>query len=86
MKNDGWIPMDKEPPKENGRYLVTVKSFGRRIEIILNYATNLYDRDKYDFRDKKGKSGWYDFDHDIGYYECDNVIAWRELPPLYNDN
>lgn len=70
-------------PQKNGKYLVTTKDNSVR---ILNYATDLYKIDKYDFYNDKGKSGWYGYDSEYGYYEwLDKPIAWAELPEPYKE-
>ena len=53
---------------------------------ISEYAKNLYTIDKYDFYDKKGKPGWYDFSSECGYFEIDGILAWQELPEVYAED
>ena len=71
------------PPK-NGRYLVTLCC---RVD-ILNWANDLYKVDEYDFAFDKGKSGWYNYDSEYGYYDIkyDKPIAWAELPEPYKED
>ncbi|MCR5201829.1 MAG: hypothetical protein K6D02_01860 [Lachnospiraceae bacterium] len=75
-----WISVSK-PPKQDGEYLVTRHD---RIE-ILSYASNLYQVNNYDFGDTK-RAGWYSYDTDYGYFECDGVTAWCELPKPYRES
>lgn len=74
-----WIPVDTSP-KQSERYLAQT-SYNSMC--VLGYAKNLYEVDKFDFCDDKGKSGWYDYDSEYGYYEIDDVVAWMPLPKLY---
>ena len=78
-----WIDVNDRLP-EDGTYLVTIKSIINTPMIsICLFAKDLYLVNEYDFFDKKGKSGWYDFDSEYGFYENDRVIAWMPLPKPY---
>ena len=79
-----WIPVSERLPEERGDYLVTQKAtFTDYVYIsVIGYAHNLYDVDEYDFADKK-RPGWYEYDSEWGYRECDDVIAWMPLPEPY---
>lgn len=78
-----WIPTSEKLPKD-GAYLVTRKTYGKPIIDTVKYATDLYTIDKFDFVDKKGKDGWYEYDYESGYYEVtESIIAWQELPKPY---
>lgn len=72
-----WIPVSDRLPDERKKCLVTFKS---GYVGIMYYAPDLYRVDKYDFCNKKGKAGWYDYDSECGYYSRDDVIAWMPLP------
>lgn len=79
-----WIPCSERFPEKDGKYLVTT-SYGS-IDIC-NYAHNLYELDRYDFAEykrKKNKTGWYDYDGEWGYCEC-SIIAWMPLPEAYKE-
>lgn len=74
------------------KYLVLIPyTIGRSPHIpkyyyrILDYAKDLYEVDDWDFNDKKGKPGWYDYDSEWGYSEIENVAFWAELPPFPNE-
>lgn len=77
-----WIPVSERLPKEDGKYLTTVKGIGSYYNEIRSFAISLYKIDKYDFSDKKG-SGWYFYHYEYGYIEETNVIAWMPLPEPY---
>ena len=76
--NDGWIPCSERLPEKDGCYLCQCRGFFR----ICGFAKNLKKVDKYDFANEK-RAGFYEFDHEYGYYEALGVIAWRELPQPY---
>lgn len=78
-ESDKW---HKEPPKKNGRYLIW---WNGRVNIA-NYAEDLYKIDKYDFYNKKGCSGWYQYDSHFGYFELNDVEAWQDPPEDYVNN
>jgi hypothetical protein len=79
-KEPKWIPVSERLPEERKKCLVTFK--GGYVGIMC-YAPDLYRVDKYDFYNKKGKAGWYDYDSECGYYSRDDVIAWLPLPEPY---
>ena len=74
-----WVPVEKGLPEKGGSYLCTKRD---RV-CILQYSTNLYNVDKYDFRNMKKVSGFYDYDSEWGYYKVDGVTAWMPLPKAY---
>lgn len=84
-----WIT-DRKPDK-NGTYLCVFTISGSNIYFrnILSYATDLYavdhfDFQKYRYKKKTDRAGWYDLDSEYGYihYDDDEVLAWMELPEL----
>ncbi len=84
-----WIT-DRQPDK-NGTYLCVVSLEGANVYFrdILSYATDLYEVDNFDFqkyryKKKTDRAGWYYLDSEYGYihYEDDEVVAWMELPEL----
>ena len=78
-----WIPVSERLPKD-GTYLVTVKRITSHPNVdIDSFAKDLYKVDEFDFYDKKGKCGWYNYDSEYGYWEDDRVIAWMPLPEPY---
>lgn len=82
-----WTPVERELPKaKDGEYLVTRRDAIGRPTIVTkrSYAKNLYRVDEFDFHDKKGASGWYDYDSEYGYYIDTNVVAWMPLPKPYD--
>ena len=84
----GWIKCADSLPKKNGKYLVSLRNrryTGGCVEVCY-FAKSLYRVDRYDFADKRGKSGWYDYDNEWGHHEITDVVAWQELPePLKED-
>lgn len=78
-----WIPVSERLPEEEGDYLTTVKGRISTHHEILSFAKNLYKVDKFDFCAKK-RPGWYFLDHEYGYIEETDVIAWMPLPEIYN--
>lgn len=84
-----WIT-DRQPDK-NGTYLCVVTVKGARVYFrdILSYATDLYAVDNFDFqkyryKKKTDRAGWYALDSEYGYihFEDDEILAWMELPEL----
>jgi len=79
-----WHDAQLDPPKLDRRpYLIFAKSYtlsGYYFLRIAKYANNLINVDEYDFADKNGKSGWFDYDSEYGFYEITNVRFWAELP------
>lgn len=76
-----WIPAST-PPKQDGKYLVSTHYFDCDKMEILGYANNLYEVDNYDFWDAEERAGWYEYDAEYGYCECNGVVKWCELPQL----
>ena len=84
LEKTRWIPISERLPKEDGCYLVTAELVvGKSIVEISSFAKNLYSVDEYEFSNKKGKSGWYNYDDDYGYWLNEEVIAWMPLPEPY---
>ena len=73
-----------DPPKKNGQYLTIIKYGGIDSYTygIYCWASNLYKVDHWDFGKERGKSGWYEYDSEYGYYKIDNVLKWAELPKI----
>ena len=76
-----WIHVSERLP-ENGTYLVTKRIIEPTVQ-IKSFAEDLYKVDEFDFHDKKGQCGWYDYDSEAGYWEDTKVIAWMPLPKPY---
>lgn len=74
-----WIPTKERVPDKNGEYLTLSKKGNYYIS---SWTSNLYKLDKYDFPDKKGKSGFYRYDSEYGYYEDTDVEYWMPLPKM----
>ena len=82
-----WISVSEKLPKKSGEYLCTLQiGNDMRIVKMISFAKNLYKIDRFDFYEKKGKAGFFDFDNNYGFYEISNVIAWDKefkLPDPY---
>ena len=65
--NNGWIPCEKELPKKDGTYLVTVKNLTGYYIMEENVFACSYWQNEFIFR------GWED----------NAVIAWMPLPQPY---
>lgn len=79
-----WIPVSERLPEKDGEYLVTVKSTFKNTRNYIkhcHFARNLYLVDEYDFADKTGVAGFYEYDSEYGYYEMTEVIAWMPFLP-----
>lgn len=76
--NTEWISVKDRLPNRSGKYLCA--SIPQYIRTAY-FSKNLYKVDKYDFADKKGKSGFYNYDIEYGYCET-NVDYWMPLPEL----
>lgn len=77
-----WMNAYSDPPKKDGKYLVTIRAFDRKYVDIASYALKLSSIDKFDFR-HDNRPGWYDYSGEWGYYEVDDVIAWMPLVEEY---
>lgn len=73
-----WTPVKEKLPDNDCECWVTVTIGGGMRNIVhrCNYTSDLYDVDEYDFINRKGESGFYNYDSEYGHYEIDNVIAW----------
>lgn len=83
-----WHDLRKNPddvPAEDCR-VIRVNRFGNGNwhYDIANYATDLYSIDEYDFYEYKGKSGFYCYDSEWGYYLV-GVDAWKYIEPMEDD-
>lgn len=83
---NGWISVENRLPSGNGDYLVVKTLRGSRTPSIdvLSFAQDLHKLGYIDFSEPqyKGRTGWYDYDSDIGYYDVDGVTHWQPLPDL----
>lgn len=78
-----WIPVTERLP-EDGRYLVTIgDAIDRPMVAIRCFNKDLSMVDDYEFEDKKGISGWTEYDSEYGWYIDYKVIAWMPLPQSY---
>lgn len=82
---DNWISCKDKLPEKSGYYLVTVASnFTKdRGVSMAGFHPDLFKVDEYDFANKKGVGGWYDYDSENGHYLVDDVVAWMPIPNPY---
>lgn len=86
-KTEDWIPCSERLPDDDGEYLITEKYSNAFPPIIslVQFSNDLYKVDWHDFRDKKGKAGFYQYDSEWGYVEVSGVIAWQKTPKPYKE-
>ena len=77
-----WISVKERLPTDDGEYLATVKGYGsdKPYVTMLCYANEFTEIMSLD---TGCNSGWYRYSSEWGYYACDRVVAWRELPNAY---
>ena len=84
---DKWISVEKELPKEDGGYLVTMDGHCAEVPTYIAFADftkDLYTIDNWEFRGKKNIAGFYDRSIDGEVYVV-NPIAWQPLPEPYKE-
>lgn len=83
MMCNQWVSVKGSYPPEDGKYL-TFYMLSTKPPIpwmrVLDFAKDLYEVDRLDFENKKGKPGFYGCDSEYGYYEVDDVTHWMPLP------
>lgn len=72
-----WIKLGDDIPKDGEKVLVRTED---KFIYLLNYSTDLYKVDKYDFCDEKGKSGFYAYDREFGYYTMSGIVEFMHIP------
>lgn len=78
-----WHDYSVEKPPKDGDYLVCgIGVGGYRFLHLESYTEDLHSVDDWDFSDKEGVAGWYDYDSEWGYHECRGITHWMELPEL----
>lgn len=77
-----WISVKDRLPETNGKYLCAnySKTFNRYFIEVLSFAKDLHKVDEFDFKEEKGKSGFYMYDSEWGYSHFRNVTHWMPLP------
>lgn len=78
-KDGFWHSAKEDPPEENGRYLVYYRPFGNGVTQVLTYTLDLGEACPIDFEGDH-RPGWYEYDSEWGFVECNNVIYWAEVP------
>ena len=82
-----WIPVEKELPKKDGEYLVSLKLGWVDCPCvdIAHFTKDLYAVNDYEFQDKKGIAGFYKHSSEWGEdYEV-KPTAWQPLPEPYEE-
>ena len=75
-----WRDAKTNPPKKNGRYLVTKMVFDAPRVKFAYFSTNLKDLSEFMYRgDQYNRPGWYDGDSE-GDWEETNIIGWMPEP------
>lgn len=74
-----WISVKKRMPEKNGHYLCYRDGYAEGSIEVYRFAESLYDVDEQDFREYK-RSGFYDYDHEWGYFEVGMITHWMPLP------
>ena len=77
-----WIPVEERLPDVRGKYLISrsAKWLTNPIFEVADFANDLYKVDSYDFPNMKGKSGFYSYDDEWGFFEIDSITHWMPLP------
>ena len=80
LKNNIWHRTAIEKPIIEKEYLCCTIDERYRIKTfrVLYWANDLYEVDDFDFADKRLKSGFYYYDSEYGYIDCD-CTYWKEL-------
>lgn len=83
-----YIKDNNFPKEDKQQYLCAIVSTtSQPYYKICRWAKDLYKVDDYDFRDKKGKSGFYSYDGEWGFCEESDIFAWCEIDkPNYNQS
>lgn len=84
-----WHNVEKDGlPEKEGQYLCAfnLDNYKGYDYQILDFTKNAYKLDEYDFEEYAGKkkSLFYYYSSEWGYIECDDVVAWMEIP-LYKE-
>jgi hypothetical protein len=79
-----WVSVNDRLPDKDGEYLCVIyfKLCKSQLYKICYFAKDLYEVDELYFKDERGKSGFYAYDGEWGYYECSDVTHWMPLPEL----
>ena len=77
-----WTSVKDRLPETNGKYLCAEysKTFKKQYLNVSRFATDLYKVDKHDFCDEKGKSGFYGYSSEWGYFKESDITHWMPLP------
>lgn len=73
-----WVPCSERLPKEDGRYLATIKFWNLNSVEILNYGTPTTPLNG------ESRKGWYSIESE-GDMFVSGVTAWAQLPESYTE-
>jgi hypothetical protein len=68
-------------PTEEGQYLVIINFMKRSFYEVAKFTLDLSKINKHD-SDLNGKSGFYGYEDDWGYFVHKDIVAWAELPEI----
>lgn len=74
-----WNKTSEVKPTEEKQYLcMTCRHLTEPLFDVLRWSNNLYEVDKIEFYNCKGRSRFYAYDPEYGYYESD-CDYWQEI-------
>lgn len=73
-----WDKTSEVKPTEEKQYLCCSMYTDKPFFKVLYWSNNLYEVDKIEFYNCKGRSRFYDYDPECGYYESD-CDYWQEI-------
>lgn len=74
-----WVSVEKELPKESGKYLVATQVYGisNLVATIAWFAMNRREVDE-----SLHGPGFYNFSDRVGYFSLDKVKYWMPIPEM----
>ena len=81
MQNE-WISVKDRLPEKDNKYLCVIDAIGTHCITTCWFSKNLFKVDKYDFANRKGIRGFYNYSSEWGYYQNTSVTHWMPLPEL----
>ena len=80
-EQDEWVSVNDRLPSDDEEVLTQAED---GIYNLFRYTEDLYKIDNYDFADCKNKKvgGFYGYDSEFGYFEVDDIVAWKPIEPF----